>query len=136
MYKNILVPLGLDDDRDRTSAISVAQRLCDPSGKITLIHVLESLPAYINTYIPEGTSEKNEAEALANLKTLSEAAGGTFEVKVVWGHPARTILDEAEEESVDCIVVASHRPGLQDYLLGSTASRIVHHAACGVHVVR
>jgi universal stress protein F len=55
---------------------------------------------------------------------------------LVWGHSGRTILDWAEANAVDCIVIASHRPGLQDYLLGSTAGRVVRHARCSVHVVR
>jgi universal stress protein F len=33
-------------------------------------------------------------------------------------------------------VIASHRPGIQDYFLGSTASRVVRHANCTVHVMR
>ena len=40
------------------------------------------------------------------------------------------------ETDTDCVVIASHRPGLQDYLLGSTAARVVRHAACSVHVLR
>ena len=34
------------------------------------------------------------------------------------------------------IVIASHDPGLADYLLGSTAGRVVRHAHCSVLVVR
>ena len=55
---------------------------------------------------------------------------------VVDGHSARTILDYAEEHGVDCIVMASHRPDITDYFLGSTAARVVRHAACAVHVLR
>jgi len=57
-------------------------------------------------------------------------------LNIVEGHSGRTILDYAENHQADCIVVASHRPGLQDYLLGSTAARVVRHASCAVHVVR
>jgi len=34
MYKNILVPVSLDDDRDVESAIKVARKLADKDGKI------------------------------------------------------------------------------------------------------
>jgi len=37
---------------------------------------------------------------------------------------------------VDLIIVGSHKPGLQDYLLGSTAARVVRHAMCSVLVGR
>jgi len=38
--------------------------------------------------------------------------------------------------AVDLIVIASHRPGLKDYFLGSTAGRVVRHSPCAVHVIR
>ncbi len=42
----------------------------------------------------------------------------------------------AVAHAVDCIVIGSHKPGLSDYLLGSTAARVVRHAPCAVHVYR
>ena len=48
----------------------------------------------------------------------------------------RAILAAAEERNADLIVIASHRPGLQQFLLGSTASRVVRHATCTVFVKR
>ncbi len=55
---------------------------------------------------------------------------------VVEGHSGRTILDWAETNKPDLIIMASHRPGMQDLLLGSTATHVVRHASCAVHVVR
>ncbi|MEP4424264.1 MAG: universal stress protein, partial [Nitratireductor sp.] len=49
---------------------------------------------------------------------------------------ASGILAVAKEKQADVIVIASHKPGLQDYLIGSTAARVVRHAACSVHVMR
>ncbi len=46
------------------------------------------------------------------------------------------ILDMAEKVEADLIVMASHRPELQDYLLGPNAARVVRHAKCSVLVVR
>ncbi|WP_371932559.1 universal stress protein [Pararhizobium sp. IMCC21322] len=46
------------------------------------------------------------------------------------------MVEYAESNGVDCIIIASHRPGLQDYFLGSTAARVVRHAHCAVHVIR
>jgi nucleotide-binding universal stress UspA family protein len=33
-------------------------------------------------------------------------------------------------------VIASHRPGMADLLIGSTAAQVVRHAPCAVHVLR
>ncbi len=58
------------------------------------------------------------------------------DAKIIEGHSARTIIDYADTNKVDCIVIGSHRPDLRDYFLGSTASRVVRHAKCAVHVYR
>ncbi len=75
----------------------------------------------------------------AELKTgLHEDLAGAEDVsiEVIDGHSARSILDYAAGHHVDCIVMASHRPDFSDYLLGSTAARVVRHARCAVHVMR
>jgi nucleotide-binding universal stress UspA family protein len=135
MYKNILVPVALDHSRDTGKAVDVAQKLLDEGGTITLLTVLETIPTYVAQQIPAAALEDNRDEAKAALKA---DAGGAKNIKtaVVSGHAATTILDFAEEKGSDCIVIASHRPGLQDYFLGSTASRVVRHAKTCVHVIR
>ena len=46
------------------------------------------------------------------------------------------VLSKAGEIGADLIVMASHRPELQDYLLGPNAARVVRHAPISVMVVR
>ena len=46
------------------------------------------------------------------------------------------ILEYAKKIEADLIVIASHRPDLLDYFLGSTAARVVRHAECAVLVDR
>jgi nucleotide-binding universal stress UspA family protein len=64
------------------------------------------------------------------------AAMDNVKALTVQGHSGRTIVDTATTLKVDCIVLGSHKPGLIDYLLGSTAARVVQHAPCAVHVAR
>ena len=40
------------------------------------------------------------------------------------------------ETNADLIVINSHKPGVEDYFLGSTASRVVRRAPCSVLVLR
>lgn len=48
----------------------------------------------------------------------------------------RVITEYANKSDIDCVVIGSHKPGLRDYFLGSTAARVVRHAKCAVHVLR
>jgi nucleotide-binding universal stress UspA family protein len=93
------------------------------------------VPDYATSYLPVDFREKQLAEM---RQALSMAAEGIENARIalVEGHSGRTILDHAKSAGTDCIVVASHRPGMQDLLLGSTATHLVRHAPCAVHVLR
>ena len=133
MYKNILVPIALDHERDVEAALAVARALSVEGGKITALNVIDQLPSYATEYLPADHFD-NQQEGVS--KEIRGLVGEGIEVAVVHGHSGRTILDYADDNESDLIVIASHRPGLQDYFLGSTASRVVRHATCAVHVVR
>jgi nucleotide-binding universal stress UspA family protein len=135
MYSHILVPISFDEDRDAAGAVHVARVLAGADSKVTLLHVMERVPGYAINYLPDDYVSSARAAIEEELGTMSEDIPNASAI-VVEGHSGRTILDWADENDVDCIVIASHRPGMQDLLLGSTASQVVRHAKCSVHVIR
>ena len=46
------------------------------------------------------------------------------------------ILEESQAVNADLIVMASHRPAMKTYFLGSNAGYVVRYASCSVLVVR
>jgi universal stress protein F len=135
MYHNILVPISFDAERDVSGALKLAQLLGTPEAKITLLHVVEHIPGYAISYLPTDYMAEARIAIQGELDNLAEPLSGATGI-VIEGHSGRSILDWAETNKPDLIVIASHRPGMQDLLLGSTASQVVRHAACAVHVVR
>ena len=135
MYKHILVPVAFDEDREPEKALAVARTLLEKGGRVTLLHVMEETPPFAINYIPpedlRNLREALESE-LAEMAARFENARGL----VIEGHAGRTILEWVKENAPDCIVISSHRPGLSDYFLGSTAAHVVRNAQCAVHVVR
>jgi universal stress protein F len=136
MYTSILVPVALDHEGGWGPAIAAAKCLKDAAGSVELLHVLEEVPGFVAAELPSGILDRNRAEAEAALGRVAASSGLSPKVTVVTGHASRSILDHAEATGADCIVIVSHRPGLQDYFLGSTAARVVRHAPCAVHVIR
>lgn len=134
MYDHILVPLALDHGFGDT-ALALAAKLLNPDGQITALHVYEMPTGTTNAYLDEGMVEKAYADAKAKLATRLEGVSNVTGV-LVKGHSGRTIIDYATDNGADCIVMGSHKPDLIDYLLGSTAARVVRHAPCAVHVLR
>lgn len=135
MYKHILVAVAFDEDDEPDRPIAAAQALVDKGARVTVLHVKPAVPSYAMSYIPSDyLLELNRAisDRLEKIAQQFENGVGVL----IEGHSGRTIVEWAEENEVDCIIIASHRPGLQGYFLGSTATQVVRHANCSVHVVR
>jgi len=136
MYKSILVPIDLAHRDVGQAMIKRAVALSDENAKITLLHVIGDIPAYAQSYLPEGQLQENLEETKKTLAALAQTAGVNADTIVRYGNASPVILDEANELSADLIIIASHHPGIKDYLMGSTASRVVRHAACSVLINR
>ncbi len=136
MYKTIIVPIDLTHAEQGKPMLEVAKSLGDKGAKVVLINVVEDVPARVTAELPAGAHEKIIEHAKTELKAMAAGAGADAEAVVRDGHPPTAIIGLAEELEADLIIVASHRPGWQDYLLGSTAARVVRHAQCSVLVVR
>jgi nucleotide-binding universal stress UspA family protein len=135
MYTNILVPVVFDDEHKPNEAFEVAQAISGPDAKITLLHVLEELPNYATSYIASDFLVQRKDDIQSRIKEWADGIEGAS-TAVITGHSARSILEWSEANAVDCIVVSSHKPGIQDYFLGGTAARVVRYAKCAVHVIR
>ena len=135
MYHNILVPVIFDNEHDITAPIKLAGMLKTPDAKITFLHVIEHVPGYAVSYITQELQNELRVALNDELEKLAKRLPGA-EGHIIEGHSGRTIVEYANEHRNDLIIIASHRPGLEDYFLGSTASHVVRHASCAVHVVR
>lgn len=136
MYRNLLVPIAFQGTADDgLPAIAAAQRLCSQGGRITLLHIMEEMPHHLVNYLPDHYRNDLHAAVTTELAKLAAQIPGGL-TAIAEGKPAPAILDYAADMHIDCIVIASHRPGLQDWLLGSTAARVVRHARCSVHILR
>ncbi len=136
MYSNILVPVDLAHGEVVARIVAVARHLAGADGAITLLTVIEPVPTYVAVEIPAGILEANRAAAKSRLDALAAREGLRARVVLRHGAAATEILDEAESMGADAIILGSHRPDYRDYLLGSTAARVVRHAACTVVVER
>jgi len=135
MYKNILIPLVFDSETDHSKVVALAKSLAAPDAGITLLHVIELAPNYVISYIPEEATNRIRDEVSGDMDALTKQIPGAQSL-IVTGHAGRSIVDIAKDKNMDLIIVQSHRPGFEDYFLGSTASYIVRRAQCSVHVVR
>ncbi len=139
MFKVVLIPIDVGQMDAAAKALAIARKLTDKQdSKLILLNVVEELPGYVASQIPSKVQTEAVAHAQNTLTQMVEdhkLPSGT-EVMVCDGHPPTKILVVAQEKNADVIVIASHDPGLADYLLGSVAARVVRHAHCSVVIVR
>lgn len=136
MYRKIIVPVDMGQLDKGEKILRKAMALRDDGGTIVLFNVVEHIPGYLTIDLPADFIERNAAEAKARLEELNVACGAEAEILVRIGSPAREIMAAAESLFADLVIIASHRPNLANYLLGSTADRVVRHATCSVLVDR
>lgn len=136
MYQTIIVPIDVCNAEKAPEMLDAAKRLGGSDAKIVLLNVIETVPNYVSVHLPEGHAEKVKAEAIDELNSLANTTPLETEIEVRSGRASPEILAAAEERKADAIIIASHRPGFEDYFLGSTASRVVRHAKCSVIVIR
>jgi nucleotide-binding universal stress UspA family protein len=137
MFKRILVPLDGSVRADR--AISMAARVARAyQSSIMLLRVVEDVRPY-GIYLPQypiSVRQEFEAEMMAEatsylegISQCSELLGVATETKALSGIAGSTILDVAQFQAIDLIVLCSRgRTGIKRWVLGSVAQEVVRHS--------
>ena len=139
MYKKILVPT--DGSEFAKKAQKHALFLASVSGaEIIAVSVTENnfvngLPLDDEVYQLNQILKERSEENLKELDKLNEEDLKVTHV-VREGSPARVILEVADEEAVDLIVMGSSgKSGFDRFIMGSVADKVVNSAKCAVLVV-
>jgi len=106
-------------------------------GGLLPVYVAEHVVYFDETLaFPEHHVLEQMKEKLAQLAREQINAEVPVFPHVEKGKPWAEIIRLAEQHEADLIVLGTHgRTGLQHWLLGSTAERVVQHASCPVLVV-
>lgn len=138
----ILVPTDFSEDSDKAlkQALDIARHY---KAKVYLLHVVPTIQQqYVADYAISGDAIRGaekmaqDASAQSTKEQLAKfAKAGEVEVitDVTVGVPYQTILQKAEEEGIDLIVIASlGKTGIAKYLIGSVARNVLKGAKCPV----
>jgi nucleotide-binding universal stress UspA family protein len=135
MYEKILIPVDLDHSEIVAQKLELARRLLAPGGRIIMMTVLENVPGYVSEFVTVKSENHLTDKVGAALRALGGGASD-IDIHVCTGKPGVETAQYAADAGIGLIIVGSHRPGLRDYFLGSTAARVVRRAPCSVLVAR
>lgn len=136
MFKTILLPVDVAHPEDGHKTLKVALKIMSPDSAIILLYVMEDIPNWTDIRLPPNFRENSMQTAREALESIAETTDKDVQIDVQTGHAYSTILKEAEATNADLIILASHKPGLKDYFIGSNTTKVVSHANCSVVVVR
>ena len=145
MFRSIVV--GTDGSETANEAVRQATELAKAVGaKVNLVSAFQPVGNQRlreeRTQVPDDAqwmvNEREDVDAtLRDARDRAKDAGVEVETFSRQGDPADAILDVAEEQGADLIIVGSHGYNRWErLLLGSVSDSVIHHAPCSVLVVR
>jgi nucleotide-binding universal stress UspA family protein len=145
MFDRIVV--GTDGSETATEAVRTAIGLAKLSkGKLEIVSAYEPIPQ--QRLKEEGEHISGDVSHVVNPRedvqfVLDKAAAEAKKAKVDVvthpreGEPADAILDVAEENNADLVLVGNKgMTGTKRFLLGSVPNKISHHSPCDVWIVK
>lgn len=139
MYKDILLSVDLEDDDSWCKALPTAVEYAKAFG--SSIHVISVVPEFgmVRQFFPDDYESQLKDSVKTKLHEFTaQRIPDDVPVRHIIAHGAiyREINTAAEQIKADLIIMASHRQGVDDYLLGPNAARVVRHSRRSVLVVR
>jgi nucleotide-binding universal stress UspA family protein len=145
MFKRIVV--GTDGSETATEAVATAIELAKISkGKLEIVSAYEPVPQqrlkeeadHISGDVAHTVNPREDVQFVLD-KAAAEAKKAKVDVVTHprEGDPADAILDVAEENNADLVLVGNKgMTGAKRFLLGSVPNKISHHAPCDVWIVK
>ncbi|UJF19562.1 universal stress protein [Vibrio sp. SS-MA-C1-2] len=142
MYKNILVPVDLNEESFADKALEQAQALAATMG--AEIHLLNVLPgihmSMVASYFPQEAAQQMKADVKIQLEKFAAkyiTENVNYHLHIEEGKPYTTILKQSAKINADLIIIPSHkRSRLDKVMLGSVAAKVVENSPINVMVIK
>ncbi len=141
--ERILFPTDFSDGSAHalTYAVNLAKKY---NAKLYVLHVVYDIQRAAGLSIPHISSDElyndlNKWAVKEVEKSCIEETRGLPDVEkvVVQGIPYEEIINFVKKEEIDMVVIGTYgRSGLDRFIFGSTAERVVRRAPCAVLTVR
>lgn len=141
LYRRILI--ATDGSEPNKKAVSYGVELARLSGaKVNVAYVVDtaafaSVPMDAGWEMMYELLQKEGNEAIQQIVDDAKASGIDIEGSLLEGHPSHEIIEFAQNNEIDVIVLGTlGKGGLDRFLLGSVAEKVTRNSKVPVLVVR
>lgn len=135
--QTVVVPIDFSDST--SLALETARQFVESPANLHVVYVvpaLETPPPFGSWNARDIAASRREARENMNTLLIAHELEDATGV-VLSGDPGWLIVEYAEQNNADLIVIPSHgHHGLKRLMLGSTAERVIRHTHCPVYVLR
>jgi nucleotide-binding universal stress UspA family protein len=136
------IVIATDGSENTQKAISFGIKLAKLNGALVhALHVIDTSSVSQSWTAGKETMHeiliKDGQKATSKVKECGEASGVEVKEVILEGHPSEEIIDFAEHNDIDLIVMGTlGKTGLNRFLMGSVAEKVVRNSKVPVLVVR
>jgi len=141
LYRNIVI--ATDGSENSQKAISCGIEIAKISGAtVYAVHVVDTLSVVSDIWtagkdLIHDMMIRDGKKILSETKKTIEDSGAEVKDVLLYGHPGEEIIKFAENNNMDLIVMGTlGATGLEKFLMGSVAEKVLRHSKVPVMVVR
>ncbi len=141
MFKEILLPLNLEESDISGRAIKVTEDLAEQYGaNLTALTVIPDFnSSMVASYFPDDALKKAHAESCVELRKFVDTHfrnPGKVRCAVGDGSTRKVIVKYVKDHGIDLVVMPARKRDISKILLGSNSAYVADRAPCTVIVVR
>ena len=139
MYKRILLAVDGSENSLRATdeAVKIASLTEDSVIEIIYVVDFEKVKADVLHSQSKTELDYSRRKHIAPAEEKIKAANVNYEIKIFNGYPGPKIIEYANDEAVDMLVIGSRGlNAFQEMILGSVSHKVVKRANCPVLIVK
>ncbi|MFD1039309.1 universal stress protein [Virgibacillus byunsanensis] len=139
MYKKILLATDGSEHSKRAAENAFNIAKCSPDSKIEVIYVVDHDKVKSNVLQNWNSADlgDKQKERMDDVDRISRETGVPYEIKNFQGDPGPVIVEYANENDFEIVVIGSRGLNvLQEFVLGSVSHKVAKRAKCPVLIVK
>ncbi|WP_404328174.1 universal stress protein [Mesobacillus maritimus] len=139
MYKKILLATDGSEHSKRAAENALHIGTCSSDSKIDIVYVIDHDKAKSHVLSNWNTAEIGDKHKsrLKDIEKMAKNSNVAYETKILQGDPGPAIVEYANKNKFDVIVIGSRGLNvLQEFVLGSVSHKVAKRANCPVLIVK